>query len=190
MAEGAGDIPAGTPLTSQQATLDELHLELEEKNRKDDYVGSLPSNTLARATFPFKWPFGQLNRTSNDSEISASYREERERQRLASDDSVDDDMPAQFADRDHYRGNANVGAGQSSDESASDDSDEDVAFGATAKGKEKRTQSTTEATRRTSLEDEDDEEVVHVGSGAGVGAVDDGEIVEVRHEEVQSASSR
>jgi hypothetical protein len=42
--------------------------------------------------------------------------------------------------------------------------------------------STTEAKRRTSLEDDDEEEVVHVGrSGAG----DDEELIEIQHAEMQ-----
>lgn len=76
--------------------------------------------------------------------------------------------------------------------------------------------STTEATKRTTLEDEDDEEVVHVKmdagpvqstglgsssatSGNGIGAAvasktapaqeDDGELVEIQHEEMQGVET-
>ena len=100
------------------------------------------------------------------------------------------------------------------------DSDGDEGVGESGKrGIKRRLSSTTEATRRTSIEDDDDEEVVHVkmdiggpvsASGAGVGlstntnpgnvgagigigsktaVEDDGELIEIQHEEMQGVET-
>lgn len=113
-------------------------------------------------------------------------------------------------DRNHFRGAkkaANIDELQSSDES---DSDEDVnefggerQEGAGYSGK-RRLSVTTEAKRRTSLEDDDeDEETVHVAMVEadaeeaekgkvveGEGEGDDGELVEIQHSEMQGVEGK
>ncbi|OWP07416.1 hypothetical protein B2J93_6195 [Marssonina coronariae] len=127
---------------------------------------------IGRARFPVHWPFGA---TSPKLHLSAS----------------------------HLRGSANE------DEVQSDDSDDDsdggyghaVAEqrdGDEGKGTGKRRLSvTTEAKRRTSLEDDDEDEVVHVAmteadvedGKAHRGVVDDEELVEIQHAEMQGADA-
>ena len=131
-----------------------------------------------RATFPSLWPFG-----------GGSGGEEG-------------------YDRNHFRGASKTDADdglQSSDESDSDDDnhefggDSQSGDGTGYRGK-RRLSVTTEAKRRTSLEDDDeDEETVHVGMAeadveaepkqktveGGEGEGEDGELVEIQHAEMQ-----
>jgi len=212
-AEGKGLMKPGTVLVGQQATLDELELELEEVagGNVDLHVGIPESNSEAnlnmnsmsenRASFPSLWPFGQQGHSSgsHNSMAIGTYRVQ-ERHRLAMKQNGDD--------RNHGRGariNADSDDTQSSDGSASDDSEDEfnsragIAIGPgtsgasayeSGKGKDgksgkRRLSSTTEAKRRTSLEDDDDEEgeVVHVGRA------DDEELVEIQHTEMQGVES-
>lgn len=85
-AEGKGVLPPATALTGQQVPLKGLSLELDEGNGRNDHVGTSKSNSTTRATFPSMWPFGQTSRSSRDTEISTSYgeKEERERVRMSS----------------------------------------------------------------------------------------------------------
>jgi hypothetical protein len=81
-AEGKGILPPATVLTGQQAPLDDLSLDLEEENGRNNHVGIPKSSTNTRANFPSMWPFGQNNRSIHEYEVSAAYREkERERER-------------------------------------------------------------------------------------------------------------
>jgi hypothetical protein len=168
------------------------------------HLASILSSTttitgLGRAAFPSMWPF---NTNTNTSPKSSNFA-------VVSDDSHNsaayNSYPSSFNNRSHGRGenSANDGDVQSDD---SDDSDEGRAFGGDAEGEYKgkrRLSATTEAKRRTSLEDDDeDEEVVHVamaeadveaGMGIEKGAVregDDEELVEVHHAETQEVETK
>jgi hypothetical protein len=190
-AEGKGILPPATVLTGQQAPVDDLSLDLEEGNGRNNHVGISKSSTTTRANFPSLWPFGQNNRSSHEYEVSAAYREkERERERARVRMSLSSGN-LEIVDDGNGRGtNANEDFTQSSDDSgSSDDSDDEFATSAGiagAKGKGGRRLSTTEAKRRTSLEDDDEEEVVHVGR-ASTG--DDEELIEIQHTEMQGVES-
>ncbi|CAG8978978.1 hypothetical protein HYALB_00012261 [Hymenoscyphus albidus] len=183
--EGRGHLPTGTGLVGSEESI----LEAAAKN-----VGVLPdavalpsiNHKAIRASFPSLWPFGNsiLSKGPNDfavgSDGTAEYR----------------------STRNHLRGaNANDGDLQSSDDS--DDSDD--GFGAAGFGGERhgrgkrRLSSTTEAKRRTSLEDDDEDEVVHVAMvepetlketfpEREKGDGDDGELVEIQHAEMQAVA--
>jgi len=187
-AEGRGILPPATVLTGQQAPLDNLGLDVEEENGRNNHVGISKSSTKTRANFPSMWPFGQITRSSHDYEVSAAYREkEREREKATVRMNLSSRNP-DITDRKHASGNqANQSFVQSSDDSgSSEDSDDEFAASAGiagAKGKGRRP-STTEAKRRTSLED-DDEEVVHVGRAPA----DDEELIEIQHTEMQGVES-
>ncbi|PBP19426.1 SIT4 phosphatase-associated protein [Diplocarpon rosae] len=128
---------------------------------------------IGRASFPVHWPFAATIPKPN--------------------------LPAS-----HFRGNANEDAVQSDD--SDDDSDGGYGHavaehrnGDEGKGIGKRRLSvTTEAKRRTSLEDDDEDEVVHVAmteadveeGKAHRGVVDDEELVEIQHAEMQGADAR
>lgn len=188
--EGKGNLPVGTELQGSDETVDEL---LGSKNvcipvnssdfaSADDVVsGSWNASGAGRTGFPFMWPFG------NHSSKSPTFAVET------------------GDDRNHFRG---ASADHTEMQSSDSDSDEEAYGregefgndGQAGKGMGKRRLSvTTEATRRTSLEDDDeDEEVVHVAlaeahadaSHAGTKELgkekegeDDGELVEIQHAE-------
>jgi hypothetical protein len=101
--------------------------------------------------------------------------------------------------------NANSSEPQTVDDSDSNSSDdgEDFTGDGTGPGHKRRLSVTTEAKRRTSIEDDDDEEVVHVkmdisdvektqspvdlktGKPSGTSTDDDGELIEIQHSEMQ-----
>jgi len=180
-------------------------LGMEEKGSKNVGVPSnasvlSSSNTLgigggARASFPSMWPFGSNNSHSHSHSHSTK------------DFAVSHDMEQQEESNSHFRGsNANDHDEQSSDDSDSDDGYGDRALGGAEFGSDgqservgkRRLSVTTEAKRRTSLEDDDeDEEVVHVAMAeaeAEVGKEDegkeeDGELVEIQHDETQGVEA-
>jgi hypothetical protein len=142
----------------------------------------------SRASFPSMWPFGK----SSPGQKNSFVIQDRDR------DGLDD--------RSHFRGanDADYVDKQSSDDSdnSSDDGYGDSGVGGTEFGIDgkgyrgkRRLSVTTEAKRRTSLEDDDDDdEVVHVAlaeahaEGKGdvrEGEGDDGELVEIQHAEMQ-----
>jgi len=152
--------------------------------------------TGARVSFPSLWPFGNNSLKGNSGDFAVGDK----------DRDAEDATGCGMSDRNHFRGaSANDGGIQSSDDS--DDSDEEgyghsgvrgMEFG-DGKGRVKRRLSvTTEAKRRTSLEDDDeDEEVVHVamaeaqaeGKGISREGEDDGELVEIQHAEMQGVET-
>lgn len=88
-----------------------------------------------------------------------------------------------------------------SDSSSEDENDAFNSFGA-SRGHKRRLSSTTEAKRRTSIEDDDDDEVVHVKMDVAdvgrsqspdvigeKGKEEDGELIEIRHGEMQGVES-
>jgi hypothetical protein len=180
-------------------------LGMEEKGSKNVGVPSnasvlSSSNTLgigggARASFPSMWPFGSNNSHSHSQSTK--------------DFAVSHDMEQQEESNSHFRGsNANDHDVQSSDDSDSDDGYGDRALGGAEFGSDgqservgkRRLSVTTEAKRRTSLEDDDeDEEVVHVAMAeaeaeaeAGKedeGKEEDGELVEIQHDETQGVEA-
>lgn len=153
---------------------------------------------IGRASFPSMWPFGGNSSTSPKGNFAVGLSSESENH-----DKVHDDG--------HFRGSsANGDDVQSSDSDNS--SDEEIGYGDRDRvlrggdgegefsGGKRRLSVTTEAKRRTSLEDDDeDEEVVHVAmaeADAEAGkevesgkahAVegDDEELVEIQHAEMQ-----
>jgi hypothetical protein len=186
-AEGKGILPPATILTGQQAPLDDLSLDLEEENGRNNHVGIPKSSTNTHQLFPSVWPFGQNYRSSHNYEVSAAYRDKEHEREMA---RVKMNLSSGILEIAHGRNasgtNANGNYTQSSDDSgSSDDSDDEFATSAGiagAKGKGRRRLNTTEAKRRTSLEDDDEEEVVHVGRAA---AGDDEELIEIQHTEMQ-----
>lgn len=163
------------------------------------HLASILSSTttitgLGRAAFPSMWPFNTTSNTSPKSSSSGNFAVGEDRYNAHS---------YLYLRSGHGTGenSANDDDVQSDD---SDDSDEGRAFGGGDvegyKGK-RRLSATTEAKRRTSLEDDDeDEEVVHVAmaeadveAGMGKGAVkegDDEELVEVHHAETQGVETK
>jgi hypothetical protein len=144
---------------------------------------------IGRASFPSMWPFGGNSSTSPKGNFAVGLSSES-----GNHDKVHDDG--------HFRGSsANGDDVQSSDSDNSSDEDIGGRDGEGNFGSGKRRLSvTTEAKRRTSLEDEDeDEEVVHVvmaeaeaeaGKEGGVEKAhtvegDDEELVEIQHAEMQ-----
>ena len=145
---------------------------------------------IGRASFPSMWPFGA--NTSPKGHQGASFAVDGGRQ------------DATEQEQDHFRGSSANGDGVQSDESdSSNSSDEDLGYGDRERGDretefgsdgqgKRRLSVTTEAKRRTSLEDDDEEDgVVHVGLEVGKEAVseregvDDEELVEIQHAEMQ-----
>jgi hypothetical protein len=185
-AKGMGHCPPGAAPSSQPVPMDDLDLEAETPKH---YVGNSSKSSMGtRAHFPLMWPFGQTQRSSYDCETNASYRgkeKERVRAKLSSIFGGHLDLSVGGNNKGANRNRANDDGTQSSDESASDDDDSDDEFGASAgiagaKSKIHRRLSTTEATRRTSIEDDDDEgEVVHVTRRTAMG--DDEDLIEIQH---------
>jgi hypothetical protein len=187
---GKGHFPSRAVLAGKPVVLDDLDIELYEGEAPKNHVGNTSkSSTGARAHFPLVWPFGQIQRPNYDCETSLSNRQnekEREKLKLSSIFGGHIDLSFRNYNKGASRNSANNDGTQSSDESASDDDDSDDEFGtsagiAGAKSKVRRRLrrlSTTEATRRTSIEDDDDEgEVVHVTRGNAVG--DDEDLIEI-----------
>lgn len=187
--EGKGHLPAGSGLAGKDEPL--LRDEVHEKNVGIHHLAasSSPSSVEngaswngsgvasgghGRASFPLLWPFGGKTEGIGDA-----------------------------CDRNHFSGaqkDADDNELQSSDESDSDEDNHEFGGKGQVEGKEgysgkRRLSVTTEAKRRTSLEDDDeDEEVVHVamaeaevekGEGKVEGGEDDGELVEIQHAEMQ-----
>jgi len=142
---------------------------------------------IGRASFPSMWPFGA--NTSPKGHQGASFAVDGGRQ--------------DAEEQSHLRGSSANGDDVQSDESdSSNSSDEELGygdrerereteFGSDGQGK-RRLSVTTEAKRRTSLEDDDEEDgVVHVGMEVGKDSVsereggDDEELVEIQHAEMQ-----
>ena len=142
-------------------------------------AGSSSNEGSGRAMFPALWPFGGKAETMG------------------------------LSGRNHFRGaglNADDVELQSSDsDSDSDEGNHEFGSGGhfEAPGEKRRLSVTTEAKRRTSLEDEDedeDEEVVHVamteahaeaeGRPEAGAEVDDGEMVEIQHAEMQGVEDK
>lgn len=164
--EGMGHLPPGTALVGDKESLDDLGLQA------DKNVGSiLPGPSLvvssfsalnSRAAFPNLWPFGGSSPEFQNQEHDGSRGG---RTALADD------------------------AEQSSDEE--DDSDDEYGAGHGHAGK-RRLSVTTEAKRRTSLEDDDEDEVVHVGMAEAreVEGENDEGLVEIQHAEMQGVEER
>ncbi len=155
---------------------------------------------IGLASFPSMWPFGASSPSHKGSSKSGTtFAVERE---------TEDNSNNEHDNESHFRGersSANGNNVQSDDSSNS--SDEELGYGDRRQGREnefggdgqgkRRLSVTTEAKRRTSLEDDDEEEVVHVGLDVGsdicVGGErerglevgDDGELVEIQHAEMQ-----
>jgi hypothetical protein len=143
------------------------------------------------------WPFGSNNSHSHSHSTK--------------DFAISHDLRQQEESNSHFRGShANDHDEQSSDDSDSDDGYGDRALGGAEFGGDgqservgkRRLSVTTEAKRRTSLEDDDeDEEVVHVAMAeaeaeaeaeAGKedeGREEDGELVEILHDETQGVEA-
>lgn len=144
---------------------------------------------IGRASFPSMWPFG--------ANTSPSHKEPS----FAVESGAEDEKQG------HFRGSSANGNDVQSDESdSSNSSDEELGygdrdsgregreteFGSDGQGGKRRLSVTTEAKRRTSLEDDDEEDgVVHVGMEVGKDVVgeregaDDEELVEIQHAEMQ-----
>ena len=193
--EGKGHLPPNTGLQGKGESIESLLNADKNVGIPDLELSSWNSSTAGsggstRATFPSMWPFG-----SSSPGPKHSF-------------ALQDTDGNSLSDRNHFRGanHADYVDKQSSDDSdnSSDDGygDRGVAgtdFGSDGQGYggKRRLSVTTEAKRRTSLEDDDDdEEVVHValaeaeahaeGKGeAREGEADDGELVEIQHAEMQ-----
>lgn len=165
--EGKGHLPPGTSLVGGEESL----LHGGEKNVGVLLpVGTLPGGhdyANPRATFPSLWPFGGKLRGSSESGSGSDEGQSG-----------------------HFRG------ARTDDFQSSDDEDSDEEFGGSGKfgedgqggeGGRRRLSMTTQAKRRTSIEDEDEDEVVHVAMQKGVEDVDDEELVEIKHAEMQGA---
>jgi hypothetical protein len=187
--EGRGHLPTGTGLVGSEEPI----LEAGKNVGVLPNAIVLPSNNhkALRASFPSMWPFGGgvPNKGTNDFAVG--------------DGSPD-------YNRNHLRGaSADNNHLQSSDDSEDSDDesyDHHRGFGIDGVRSGKRRLSvTTEAKRRTSLEDDDeDEEVVHVAmvepetlketfpesEKASHGDGDDGELVEIRHAEMQGVEAQ
>ena len=190
--EGKGHLPPNTGLQGSEKSIEGL-LHADKNVGIPDLELSWNSHAVGcagntRATFPSLWPFG-----SSSPGLKQSFT-------LQNSDSD------RRIDRNHFRG---VNDADYADQQSSDDSDNssDDGYGNSGVGTgfgvvhdyggKRRLSATTEATRRTSLEDDDedeDEEVVHVAMaeahGEGKGEVrdsegDDGELVEIQHSEMQ-----
>ena len=193
--EGKGHLPAGTGLVgNEQALLGRdpvleknvgiQHLASSRPLSSGPEIGSQWNSSgagssfddrSARATFPLLWPFGAKAETGGN-------------------------------DRNHFRGADRENADNDEMQSSDSDSDEDNHdFGDVGQPRgvsgKRRLSVTTEAKRRTSIEDDDeDEEVVHVamaeahiepeGRNEVGGDADDGEIVEIQHAEMQGVEEK
>lgn len=153
---------------------------------------------LGRAAFPSMWPFN----TSTSTSTSSSTSPKNNTFAVGEDDGGNHIYDIHASGHDRGENIANADDVQSDD---SDDSDEDGRrFGGDGEGYKgkRRLSATTEAKRRTSLEDddEDEDEVVHVAmaeadmeANAEKGAVregDDDELVEVHHAETQGVEGK
>jgi hypothetical protein len=150
---------------------------------------------IGRASFPSMWPFG--------TNTSPSHKEAS----FAVEGGVGDEGTHDHQSNSHFKGSSANGNHVQSDESdSSNSSDEELGygdrdleresreteFGGYGQGK-RRLSVTTEAKRRTSLEDDDEEEdgVVHVGMevekdiAVETEGGDEGELVEIQHAEMQ-----
>jgi hypothetical protein len=181
--EGKGHLPTDTGLVGNEETIAEPGKNTVGNPSNND-THTLPSNSsnhqATRASFPSMWPFSNniLNSHSTGAKsFAVGHQHEK-------------------GDRNHFRGaDDNV---QSSDDNDSD-SDEDGyggsgrEFGGDGQGK-RRLSVTTEAKRRTSLEDDDEDEVVHVGMAEEAepktSEGDDGELVEIQHAEMQGVEGQ
>lgn len=178
--EGKGHLPAGTGLVGNEETIAEPGKNVgnpdtsSTSNSHSSTSTSTHKGGAIRASFPSMWPFGANNILSSGPKTFAVGYD---------------------TDRSHFRGaDDNM---QSSDDS--DDSDEDGCgreFGGDGQGGKRRLSVTTEAKRRTSLEDDDEDEVVHVAMAEAEphveksGEGDDGELVEIQHAEMQGVEAQ
>jgi hypothetical protein len=193
--EGRGHLPPGTGLVGAGESLDNVQgLDVGEVglvSSASDSASAIAWFTSAsrkrareQSGFPSQWPYGHTSPTSSDEEREAAKERVREGRYKSSRNRVERKTQADaFAQGD-----------------GSDDSDD--GFPGEGKGS-RRLSVTTEAKRRTSLEDDDEEDgldgVVHVGMAEGEGpegkVVEGGEggedgLVEIRHEEVKGVEAK
>ena len=174
--EGKRHLPPGTSLVGAGESL--LH--------GDKNVGVLPTSSTAsyanpRAIFPSLWPFGGTQRTVDGDGDGWGMGVDGEEYNKS---------------RSHFRG---ANKANNNEQSSDEDSDEEFGSGqfggdGQGEGSRRRLSVTTEAKRRTSLEDDDEDGVVHIAlevpeevKTEGVG--DDEELVEIQHAEMQGVET-
>lgn len=194
--EGKGYLPPASGLQGNEETVDHLLQDATIVAKdKTSTVGttfsppppvpssSTSSTTLgwggSRAIIPSLWPFGN-NSLSSASDFSSKSHH----------------SPTKNSFGQNGGGNGADGVVRSQDSSEDNTDSDDDGEGLGEEGRKRRLSSTTEATRRTSIEDEDEEDgedVVHVKmdvTGLGMKGEDDGELVEIGHEEMQGVETR